>query len=328
MIGIMQGYDKYLTKWVYDELLRPEMERGVIVQKTFAEIKAEIRSCKAFIAMDRGSPVGYISFKDWQNGIELMTIVVDKASRNRGLGTHLATKVLETVRQMFPERKIMVLPNANSIGIFRKLGFKEFFKLGLPEDMHSACSGCPEQRQFPNCHCVTMVLPQANQSYISELDFEDRKAVKELAALYCETWKEPPWNEFDWQADKVIRDIAVERRNDIWLMAKTNKSIVGFAAGRVVKAIDREDFDRCEIVLPEVTAFITEIGVKPDARLRGLGREMNSLLVRHFKLIGMRSIVARTKAAGAIRIFESAGFEKTNVSMLSDPERFYWILKI
>lgn len=328
MIGIMQGDDKQLTEWVYADLLRPEMERGTIAQKTFAEIKKEIRSGKAFMAMLRGSPVGYISFKDWQSGIELMTIVVDKDYRKRGLGTRLANMVLETVREMFPERKIMVLPNVNSIGIFSKLGFEVFFKLGLPEELLRACDGCPEQKQFPHCHCETMILPRANQTYVSELDFADEKSVEELAVLYCETWKEPPWNEFHWQKEQVVRDIAVEKRNDIWLVAKTNGPIIGFAAGRIVNAIDREELKGGGIALPEATAFITEIGVRPYARLCGLGRELNGLLVRHFKLIGTESIVARTKAAGAIRIFESAGFEKTPVSMPSDPDRFYWILKI
>jgi len=326
MIRVMQCCTG-LAEIVYDELLRPEMQKGLIAQKTLAVITEEIRSGKAFIAMDRGSPIGYISIREWSNGIEIMSLVVDKYFRKRRIGTELIQLALKTVKRVRPGQKIMALTNVNSDNIFRRLGFQSFVKLGLPEEMRRACVGCPEDGQFPHCHCETMVLPQKDQFYVCQLNFADRKVVDELAKFYCETWKEPPWNEYFWEIEKVIADIAVNKHNDIWLIAKIFGWIVGFAAGRMATQEDVAPLVAGSVKLPHPVAFMTEIGVRPGVRLYGIGSELNRLLGKALVERGARSLIGRTKAIGAIKILARAGFEKTHVSMPGDPERFYWLLK-
>ena len=317
-----------LEEIVYNELLRPEMENGLIAPKSLAVITEEIRSGKGLTSMDRGSPIGYISIREWSSGIEIMSLVVDKDLRKRRMGTELVQLALNTVKRVRPGQKIMALTNVNSTNIFRRLGFQSFVKFGLPEEIRLACAGCPEEGRFPECHCDTVILPQKNQFYVCELNFSDSRSVRELAAFYCETWKEPPWNELFWERDAVVREIAIEKRNDVWLIAKSNGLMVGFAAGRMATANDIEPLVKGEIVLPQPIAFQTEIGVKPHARLNGVGRELNRLLGKCLVARGARSVIVRTKAAGAMKILRQAGFEQTHVSMPGDPERFYWFLKV
>jgi len=54
-----------------------------------------------------------------------------------------------------------------------------------------------------------------------------------IAELYCEIWKEPPWNENFWTVERVMQDIQKEltRPNAVLFSATNDQGVVGFTWG-------------------------------------------------------------------------------------------------
>jgi N-acetylglutamate synthase-like GNAT family acetyltransferase len=306
-------------------LIEPEMKAGLIAQKTKQEIAQEIKTSQAFFAFNCDGIVGYISIKIWQSCIELMTIVVDPCLRKKGIGTRLAQKAMHLVQGISKGQEIMALPNKNSAGIVHKLGFITSYKSAMPNELRQGCQGCPEEHQFPACHCDTLVWPNG-QVIIQSLDMSDTSTVQQVAQFYCQVWQEPPWLEFFWKPEKVYQQILNYQQHQYykWLVAKTSGQVVGFAASFVPYQ------DKISQVIPGVSyegkaiGYAAEMAVNSELRLQGWGTKLFDLMLQDLKQSGSELVLGRTKAVGMEKILQQAGFVQTTLHMPGDPERFYW----
>ena len=163
------------------------------------------------------------------------------------------------------------------------------------------------------------------------------------ASLYCQIWREPPWNEDFWQEDGVINNIKSE-------LAK--ESAKGFIAltpnhdsgsdGQVIAftwgyRVDRESMRQISgdkkldgFFDQEKTSFyIDELGVGSDYRHHGLGRRLTSKLINWAKQTDHDFIFLRTEveARAARHLYSELGFRELDVRDAKEQQRSYWLLQ-
>jgi len=61
----------------------------------------------------------------------------------------------------------------------------------------------------------------------------DKKLLEKTARLYCEIWKEPPWNEYFWKQKEVLRDIQEQLKKEaaMLIVAVNKDKVIGFTWG-------------------------------------------------------------------------------------------------
>jgi ribosomal protein S18 acetylase RimI-like enzyme len=167
------------------------------------------------------------------------------------------------------------------------------------------------------------------------LDGENFADVESLNQLYCEVWKEPPWEEFFWTHEIVEKyiDDTRSKPNSIWLLIKTGEQLIGFALGYEVDQVMMQEisghsgldhlFDNKRRVF-----YDAEVAVLTKHRRNGLGSKLILEKVRFAKQVGCQTIVVRTKAESAKIMLTKLGFHDTMISDGSDPERTYWQLEL
>jgi ribosomal protein S18 acetylase RimI-like enzyme len=166
----------------------------------------------------------------------------------------------------------------------------------------------------------------------------DSALLVKCAELYCEVWKEPPWNE-TWSVPVVVRKLneAVYRESSVAYLAIDTETggVLGFTWGFPVSiaelAVISSSDDLCSRFRPEQKIFyLAELGVARPHRGNGLGMELSNLLIRDVRLGGQELIVLRTdlEAVVARKLYQCLGFDELPVADEKFPTRTYWSLNI
>jgi len=162
-----------------------------------------------------------------------------------------------------------------------------------------------------------------------------RNLVKQIAALYCQIWQEPPWNEDFWTKEKVVSDFDQQMSYDgaIGFIAIEEEEVIGFVWGYLVdkekmRAICGNQSLDFHFSKGEKIFYIDELGVAKNKRKVGIGSALTFFLIREVKLQGIRKILVRTdkQAVEARKLYRKFGFrELLSVRDAHHPERSYWL---
>ena len=134
-----------------EELVLPEVETGIILERSPDEMATNIRSY--MLAVSGGSVVGFCALHIHTSSLaEIRSLVVNKNFRGQRIGENLIKKCVEEARDLGLQ-KLLSLTYKQSF--FENLGFVEISKDSLPE--HKIWADCIKCKHFPICNEVSLI---------------------------------------------------------------------------------------------------------------------------------------------------------------------------
>lgn len=176
----------------------------------------------------------------------------------------------------------------------------------------------------------------------------DPNVLKTWTQLYCDIWKEPPWNENFWKPHLVLKDF----RNELsrphgeaflalvygvsrMMNGRPCLDTVGFTHGYSVSIQEMREiagngglnvlFKRRKRIY-----YVDELGVAKEYRGRGISLVLTRSLIETAKESGLTCVALRTdkQAVVARKVYGQLGFVEMPVQDTKHPERTYWVLEI
>jgi amino-acid N-acetyltransferase len=134
------------------ELIAPEIESGVILDRSEDEVATNIRSYT--LAHLDGSLVGFCALHIHTAYLgEIRSLIVQEKLRGQKIGENLVKKSIDEARELGMQR---VLSLTYKKSFFERLGFVEIPKESLPE--HKIWADCIKCKHFPICNEVSLVI--------------------------------------------------------------------------------------------------------------------------------------------------------------------------
>ena len=134
------------------ELVKEDVENGIILYRSNSEIATNIRSYT--IAKQDEKILGYGALHIHSIELaEIRSLVVDDNYRGSGIGSKLVKKMIEEGREL-EVKKIFTLTYQTNF--FQKLGFKIISKESLPEQ--KIWADCIKCKHFPVCNEESLIL--------------------------------------------------------------------------------------------------------------------------------------------------------------------------
>jgi ribosomal protein S18 acetylase RimI-like enzyme len=164
-----------------------------------------------------------------------------------------------------------------------------------------------------------------------------RNLVWQCAKLYCEIWKEPPWNEDFWQPAEVMRDITqqLKKTKAVGFLGIQNGEVVGFTWAYAVTSTDMNNISGGRNLdylfqTGNQVFYIDELAVSPRFRNQGKGESLSRALLFEIKKSGCNLITLRTdkKAKAARLLYQKLGFKDQMIEDKKYPDRTYWVLSL
>jgi ribosomal protein S18 acetylase RimI-like enzyme len=208
------------------------------------------------------------------------------------------------------------------------------------------------------------LLPQIEKGnfHIWRVSMEElhKEVLSSWAKLYCQIWREPPWNEEFWKVEGVIEDIRKEmqrpcaeaflatvlrplynyERMDLcgadtgpYPSDEERTVVVGFTWGYRVIKNDLQQIsgtDALDFLFEDVNTgvfYIDELGVNADLRKHGIGDNLSKQLLLAAQKHGCKHITLRThvEQRAARALYSNLGFIELPVRDSKYPERSYWL---
>ena len=133
------------------ELILPEIESGVILDRSEDEIATNIRSY--ILAFNDKELVGFTALHIHTADLaEVRSLIVKDGVRGQKIGEKLVNCALDEARELGLKR-ILVLTYKQAF--FERLGFEEIPKESLPE--HKIWADCIKCKHFPVCNEVSLI---------------------------------------------------------------------------------------------------------------------------------------------------------------------------
>ncbi len=133
------------------ELVRPEVESGIILDRSDDEIATNIRSYT--LAILDTELVGFTALHIHTSSLaEIRSLIVKDGFRGRKIGEQLINKVLDEAKSLGLQR---ILSLTYKQSFFERLGFIEIPKESLPE--HKIWADCIKCKHFPICNEVSLI---------------------------------------------------------------------------------------------------------------------------------------------------------------------------
>lgn len=133
------------------ELVKPEVESGVILDRSEDEIATNIRSYT--LAFYEGELVGFSALHIHTSYLaEIRSLIVKDGYRGQKIGENLIKKLLDEAKSLGLQ-KVLSLTYKQSF--FERLGFVEIPKETLPE--HKIWADCIKCKHFPICNEVSLI---------------------------------------------------------------------------------------------------------------------------------------------------------------------------
>jgi len=133
------------------ELIFPEVQNGVILERSDDEVATNIRSYT--LAFVNGELVGFAALHIHTAYLaEIRSLVVKDGFRGQKIGEKLINKVIDEAASLGLQR---VLSLTYKQSFFERLGFVEIPKESLPE--HKIWADCIKCKHFPVCNEVSLI---------------------------------------------------------------------------------------------------------------------------------------------------------------------------
>lgn len=133
------------------QLVSPEVESGIILDRTNDEIATNIRSYT--LVMNDNKLIGFCALHVHSPALaEIRSLIIKDGFRGKSIGTGLINTVLEEGRELGLQQ---VLSLTYEKEFFEKLGFAEIPKESLPE--HKIWADCIKCKHFPVCNEVSLI---------------------------------------------------------------------------------------------------------------------------------------------------------------------------
>ena len=133
------------------ELVYPEVESGVILQRSSDEMATNIRSYS--LAFYQDDLVGFCALHIHTSSLaEIRSLIVKEEYRGQKIGEHLIRKCVEEATDLGLQK---LLSLTYKQAFFEKLGFIEISKESLPE--HKIWADCIKCKHFPICNEVSLI---------------------------------------------------------------------------------------------------------------------------------------------------------------------------
>ena len=133
------------------ELVLPEVEAGIILERTSDEIATNIRSYT--LAYLQGTMVGFCALHIHTSSLaEIRSLIVKDGFRGQRIGEGLINRCIDEA-QTLGLQKVLSLTYRQTF--FEKLGFVEIPKESLPE--HKIWADCIKCKHFPVCNEVSLI---------------------------------------------------------------------------------------------------------------------------------------------------------------------------
>ena len=132
-------------------LVQPEIESGVILERSDEEIATNIRSY--MLAFVDNELVGFNALHIHTSYLaEIRSLIVKEGVRGKKIGEQLVKHALEEARSLGLQK---VLSLTYKQAFFERLGFVEIPKESLPE--HKIWADCIKCKHFPVCNEVSLI---------------------------------------------------------------------------------------------------------------------------------------------------------------------------
>ena len=133
------------------ELVKPYVEDGTILERSADEIATNIRSYT--LAFDNEKLIGFSALHIHTTKLaEIRSLIVHESFRDKGVGKELVSLGLEEGNDL---GLLEVLVLTYKQAFFEKLGFVEIPKESLPE--HKIWADCIKCKHFPLCNEVSLI---------------------------------------------------------------------------------------------------------------------------------------------------------------------------
>lgn len=147
------NYKKATLSTIHEmrELILPEIESGIILDRSEDEMATNIRSYT--LAYKENELVGFTALHIHTTGLaEVRSLIVKNGIRGQKIGENLVKKALEEASSLGIQR---VLSLTYKQAFFERLGFVEIPKESLPE--HKIWADCIKCKHFPICNEVSLI---------------------------------------------------------------------------------------------------------------------------------------------------------------------------
>jgi len=132
-------------------LVKPEVEKGIILHRSDDEIATNIRSYT--IAKDGKKLVGFSALHIFSKKLaEIRSIIIDKEYRGLGIGKNIIARLIKEGKELGVE-SIFALTYEREF--FEKIGFFEIEKDKLPEQ--KIWADCVKCKLFPICNEIAFI---------------------------------------------------------------------------------------------------------------------------------------------------------------------------
>jgi len=320
-------------------LIEEEAKRGNMLAKDVDDIVLEIFKGNSFLAFFGSELVGYIAVFPWHYHmlVEICSFIVKEQYRDQGIGTMLAEKAYGLAKQFYPESRVVALAHDSSRGIFSKQGFIYLPKCCLPKELWDICPKCNAYGQLPSCHCKGMIEQQGDAKYqLCQLTSKS-EYITGTAKVYCEVWKEHPWNEHFWTAEGVTADIQKElTKNNACGYAMLNGiKVVSFSWGYEVSRDGLAEISgshKLDMIFEDDKKifYVDELGTLSGHRRQSLGKNISWQLLASVEEKGFDLAILRTEAEAnaAQALYKKLGFKELPVLDEKHRSRSYWVLDL
>ena len=133
------------------ELVLPEIESGIILERSDDEIATNIRSYT--LAFVEGKLVGFCALHIHAPSLgEIRSLIVKDTFRGKKIGEGLVSKAVDEAKSLSLQK---VLALTYKQAFFERLDFVEIPKESLPE--HKIWADCIKCKHFPICNEVSLI---------------------------------------------------------------------------------------------------------------------------------------------------------------------------
>ncbi len=147
------SYEKARLSNIHEmrELILPEIENGIILDRSEDEIATNIRSY--ILAYKDGELVGFTALHIHTTYLaEVRSLIVKDGIRGKKIGENLVKQALQEAQSLGIQK---VLSLTYEQAFFERLGFIEIPKESLPE--HKIWADCIKCKHFPICNEVSLI---------------------------------------------------------------------------------------------------------------------------------------------------------------------------
>jgi amino-acid N-acetyltransferase len=134
------------------ELIEPEVQSGIILERSEDEVATNIRSYT--LAYLDGVLVGFCALHIHTAYLgEIRSLIVTEKLRGQKIGENLVQRSIDEARTLGMQR---VLSLTYKKSFFERLGFIEIPKESLPE--HKIWADCIKCKHFPICNEISLII--------------------------------------------------------------------------------------------------------------------------------------------------------------------------